>query len=86
MKSGDLVRVIKDDPGLAFNAKTKMRDRKFFSKFGIILDVYRDINLKKVRSGWKSSQIQYMWCDVYFGTIGVYHVREDILVVENESW
>lgn len=85
MKTGDLVRVIKNDPGLSFNARTKMRDRKFFYKSGIVLDVYSDINLKKVRSGWKASTIQYMWCDVYFGAIGIYHVREDILVVENET-
>ena len=85
MKTGDLVRVIKNDPGLAFNAKTKMRDRKFFYKVGIVLSMYSDINLKKVRSGWKASTIQYMWCDVYFGAIGTYHVREDILAVENES-
>ena len=85
MKTGDLVRVIKVDPGLSFNARTKMRDRKFFNKIGLVLEMYTDINLKKIRGGWKSSHIQYMWCDVYFGSIGIYHVREDILVVESES-
>ena len=85
MKTGDLVRVIKDDPGLALNARTKMRDRKFFNKIGLVLEMYTDINLKKVRSSWKLSHIQYTWCDVYFGSIGIYHIREDILVVENET-
>ena len=85
MKPGDLVRVIKDDPGLALDARTKMRDRKFFNKIGLVLEMYTDINLKKVRSSWKLSHIQYMWCDVYFGSIGTYHIREDILVVENET-
>ena len=85
MKSGDLVRVIKNDMSLAFNAKTNMKDRKFFKKYGIILDVYHDINLVRYGQSWRESTIQHTWYDVYFGNTGIYHVREDVMVVESES-
>ncbi len=85
MKTGDLVRVIKNDMSLAFNAKTKMKDRKFFYKIGMIVDVYSEINMTLHENIWRKSLIQHSWYDVYFGSIGIYHVREDILVVESES-
>ncbi len=86
MKQGDLVRVIKNDMSLAFNAKTKMKDRKFFHKHGIILDIYHDINLVKNNAppSWRQ-HIEQTWYDVYFGSIGIYHIREDVMVVESES-
>ena len=85
MKAGDLVRVIKNDMSLAFNAKTKMKDRKFFHKYGIILDVYQDINLVRYENSYKKAEWSHVWFDVYFGDCGIYHIREDVLVVENES-
>jgi 23S rRNA G2069 N7-methylase RlmK/C1962 C5-methylase RlmI len=88
MQQGDLVRVIKNDMSLAFNAKTKMKDRKFFHKLGIILDVYHDIKLVRYNapSSWRENEgIQHIWYDVYFGSTGIYHVREDVMVVESES-
>ena len=85
MKTGDLVRVIKNDMSLAFNAKTKMKDRNFFYKIGMIVDVYNEINMTLHKNIWRKSLIQHSWYDVYFGSIGIYHVREDILVVESES-
>jgi len=84
MNPGDLVRVIKNDMSLAFNANTRMKDRKFFGKIGIIIDIYQDINLKRKGDNWIRNHIQYSWYDVYFGIAGMYHVREDIMVVENE--
>jgi hypothetical protein len=87
MKAGDLVRVIKNDMSLAFNARTKMKDRKFFHKYGVILDIYHDINLVRYNAppGWREATIQHIWYDVYFGSAGIYHVREDIMVVESET-
>ena len=85
MKSGDIVRVIKNDMSLAFNAKTRMKDRKFFHKVGIVLDIYHDINLVRYGNRMNIAEVQYNWFDVYFGTAGVYHIREDVLVVECES-
>jgi hypothetical protein len=87
MKKGDLIRVVKDDMSLAFNARTKMKDRKFFKKYGIVLDVYHDINLVKLNAPptWREAAIQNSWYDVYFGVCGIYHIREDAMVVENES-
>ena len=85
MKAGDLVRVVKNDMSLAFNAKTRMKDKKFFNRTGIVIDIYQDLNLRRRGDGWVRDHIQYSWYDVYFGSVGLYHVREDILVVENES-
>ena len=85
MKAGDLVRVIKNDMSLAFNARTKMKDRKFFHKVGIILDAYHDINLIRHMPAWRETHIEYPWYDVYFGSSGIYHIREDVMVVESES-
>ena len=83
MKQGDLVRVIKNDMSLAYNARTKMKDRKFFHRVGIILDIY--VNAIQ-QPKWKSlSGVEYMWYDVYFGSCGIYHIREDTMVVESES-
>ena len=85
MKCGDLVRVIKNDMSLAFNARTKMKDRKFFHKVGIVLDTYHDINLVRYENSYQKAEWSHTWFDVYFGSCGVYHIREDVLVVENES-
>ena len=85
MKVGDLVRIVKNDMSLAFNAKTRMKDKKFFNKIGIIIDIYQDVN--ETRSGfqWRKHHIQQIWFDVYLGNAGIYHIREDVMVVENES-
>ena len=65
----------------------KMKDRKFFHKYGVILDIYHDINLVRYNAppGWREATIQHIWYDVYFGSAGIYHVREDVMVVESET-
>ncbi len=73
MKPGDLVKVVKNDMSLSFNS-TGDRDRKFFSKIGIVVDKYSALTEKWTRE----------WYDVIFD-VGIYHIREDALEIIDES-
>jgi len=85
MKQGDLVKVIKNDMSLAFNARTKRKDNRFFHKTGIILYEFNEPNLARQKWRWPKNAFYHIWYSVYFGSIGIYHLREDTMMVDNES-
>jgi|APSaa5957512493_1039668.scaffolds.fasta_scaffold135186_1 hypothetical protein len=75
MKTGDLVKIVKNDMSLSYNP-AGLKDKLFFDKIGIVIDKYSALR----NEAWKSEE----WFDIMFDT-GIYHVRKDALEILDES-